>query len=246
MLGCTAGRAGLGIHRSQAGRRGSSPGRGLRVEARRTTTTPSTDSVTSATASGRPRPGGAACVPARCRPGRKTTVTVPGRRCGPGCGAPPSPPLGRLGGPVVVPRQGLRSPGGDPASATVPGRLASRGVCRPGRCPGGAPWASESPHVAVSRAPLGPSGERIAGLDRHCWGPGTKRRDRRSGPVPGPGRLEVIAEDAVHCTARAGVRVVTRALARGRVAGPDRHRWAGATRLDASGGACAGAGIASV
>jgi hypothetical protein len=117
----------------------------------------------------------------------------------------------------------------------VPGRLASRDVCRPGRCPGGAPWASESPHVAVSRAPLGPSGERLAGLDHHCWGPGTKRRDRRSGPVPGPGRLEVIAEDAVHCTARAGVRVDARALAWGRVAGLDRHRWAGATRLDASG-----------
>ena len=77
--------------------------------------------------------------------------------------------------------------------------------------------------------------ERIAGLDRHCRDPGTKRRDRRSGPVPGPGRLEVIAEDAVHCTARAGVRVDTRALTWGRVAGLDRHRWAGATRLDASG-----------
>ncbi len=31
----------------------------------------------------------------------------------------------------------------------------------------------------------------------------------------------------------------------GRAAGLDRHRWAGATRLDASGGACVGAGIAS-
>jgi hypothetical protein len=172
LLGCTAGRAGLGIHRSQAGRRGSSPGRGLRVEARHTTTTSSTDSVTSATASGRPRPGGAACVPARCRPGWETTATVPGRRCGPGCGAPPSPPLGRLGGPVLVPRQGLRSPGGDPASATVPGRLASRDVCRPGRCPGGAPRATESPHVAVSRAPLG----HLGGADR-----------RTGSPLPWPG-----------------------------------------------------------
>ena len=181
------------------------------------------------------RPGGAACVPAWCRPGRETTDTAPGRCCGTGRGAPPSPPLGRLGGPVLVPCQGLRCPGGDPASATVPGRLASRDVCRPGRCPGGALRATESPHVAVSRAPLGPSWERIAGLDHHCRGPGTKRRDRRSGPVPGPGRLEVTAEDAVHCTARAGVRVDARALAWGRVAGLDRHRWAGATRLDSSG-----------
>ena len=59
--------------------------------------------------------------------------------------------------------------------------------CRPGCCPGRAPWATESPHVAVSWAPLGPSGERIAGLDRHCRGPGAARRDRSGGP--GPGRV---------------------------------------------------------
>ncbi len=62
-----------------------------------------------------------------------------------------------------------------------------------------------------------------------------------------PSYPEVTAEDAVHCAARAAVRVDTRALAGGRAAGLDRHRGpgAGATRLDASGGACAGAGIAS-
>ena len=235
LLGCTAGRAGLGIHRSQAGRRGSSPGRGLRVEARRTTSTSSTDSVTSATASGRPRPGGAACVPARCRPGRKPPPPHPAAAAGPGAVHPRHHHWAASAARCWCPAMGLRCPGRDPASATVPGRSASRDVCRPGRCPGGAPWASESPHVAVSRAPLGPSGERITRLDRHCRGPGAKRRDRRSGPVPGPGRPEVTAEDAIHCTARAGVRVVTRVLARGRVAGPVRHRRAGATRLDASG-----------
>jgi hypothetical protein len=72
-----------------------------------------------------------------------------------------------------------RRPGGGASPGTTkPGwgtRLRHRarppsepGRCRPGRCPGGAPRATESPHVAVSRAPLGPSGERIAGLDRHC------------------------------------------------------------------------------
>jgi hypothetical protein len=113
----------------------------------------------------RPRPGGADRVPARCRPGRETTATAPGRRCGPGRGAPPSPSLGCRSGPVAVPRPGLRIPGGEPASATVPGRrwpAASRGRCRPGRRPGGAPWATETPRVADSRASLGPSGERIA------------------------------------------------------------------------------------
>jgi hypothetical protein len=105
LLGCTARRAGLGIHRSQAGRRGSSHGRGRRVEARRTTSTPAIDSVTSATASGRPAAGRcrlcAGPVPARARNHRHRprppqrararciTVTVTGPPQRPGSGAPP-------------------------------------------------------------------------------------------------------------------------------------------------------------
>jgi hypothetical protein len=57
LLGCTARRAALGIHRTQAGRRGSSIGCGQRAGARCTTTTPSIDSATSATVPGRPVAG---------------------------------------------------------------------------------------------------------------------------------------------------------------------------------------------
>ncbi len=105
MLGCTARRAGLGIHRSQAGRRGSSPGRGWRVEARRTTPTPSFDSATSVTAPGRPAAGRcrpcAGPVPARARnhrhrprpllraQARCTSVTATGPPRRPGGGASP-------------------------------------------------------------------------------------------------------------------------------------------------------------
>jgi hypothetical protein len=242
MLGCTARRAGLGIHRSQAGRRGSSPGRGRRVKARRTTTTPSTNSATSATASGRSRPGGAARAPAPGRPGRETTATAPGRRCGPGRGAPPSPPPGRRCGPDAVPRPGLRSPGGGTRLRHCARAPSAPGRCRPGRCPG---RATESPHVAVSRVPLG----RLRGADRRAGsllpGRGDARPVPRGGPVPGPRRPEAIAEDAVHCAARAAVRVAIRALTGGRSPGrtaslgrrhgPGRQRW----------GASAGAGTAS-
>jgi hypothetical protein len=57
----------------------------------------------------------------------------------------------------------------------------------------------------------------------------------------------VTAEDAVHCAARAAVRVVSLVLAGGRITGlaRDRHRRAGATRPDASGRASVGAGFAS-
>jgi hypothetical protein len=211
MLGCTARRAGLGIHRPQAGRRGSSSGRGWRVAARRFTTTPPTDFATTATASGRPRPGGAARVPALCRPGRGTTATAPGRSCGPGRGAPPSPSLGRRCGPVAAPRPGLRNPGGEPASGTVPGRRSEPGPVPPGPVPGRGPRGPL--RLRTSRSAGRHSGLRGSGSPD--WiataGPGAARPDVRGGPVPGPGRPEATAEDAVHCAARAVDRVETRA-----------------------------------
>jgi hypothetical protein len=123
LLGCTDRRAGLGIHRTQAGRSGSSFGRGQRAEARRTTTSPATYSVTSATDPAAPRPGGATRVldhgPARVgnhrhrsRPPQRArarcpTVTVPG---------PPERARERC------PAEDYSASSGEPASVTVPGR----------------------------------------------------------------------------------------------------------------------------
>jgi hypothetical protein len=175
LLGCTARRAVLGIHRTQARRRGSSSGCGRRAEARRTTTTPPIDCVTSATGPGRSAAG-------RCR-----SCARPG--AGPG-EKPPPPLMATVAGPGAVPRRGTTQPRvGNPPPSPHPTAAASRGRCRPDRSPGGAQRATDSPHVADCRLPLGPSGGRIAGLDR--------------------------------------------------------HRRAGATRLDVSGGARARAGIAS-
>jgi hypothetical protein len=150
LLGCTDWRAGLGIHRTQAGRIGSSPGRGPRAEARRSTTTPAIYSVTSATDPAAVRPGGATRVPglgpARVRFHRHRP-RPPARA---GRGAPPPPLLGRRSGPgrgapprTTQPRVGNPPPSPHPAAGA-----------RRGRCPVGpesgrvARWPLTVPHVA--------------------------------------------------------------------------------------------------
>ena len=96
LLGCTARRAVLGIHRTQAGRSGSSSGCGRRAEARCTTITPPINSATSVTGPGCSAAG-------RCRLGART---------GTGPGEKPPPPLpAAVAGPGAVPRRGLRNPG---------------------------------------------------------------------------------------------------------------------------------------
>jgi len=128
LLGCTDWRAGLGIHRTQAGRIGSSLGHGQRAETRCSTTTPAIYSVTSATDPAAVRPGGATRVPGhvparvrnhrhRSRPlqrararclaedysassGEPASVTAPGRRSAPG--PVPSRAAARPGGPVAT------------------------------------------------------------------------------------------------------------------------------------------------
>jgi hypothetical protein len=98
LLGCTARHAVLGIHRTQAGRLGSRLGCGQQVEARCSTTTPSIDSNTSATGTGRSATG--RCRPPRtirCRPGREPTVIAPGPPLRPGRSAPPATTYHRAG-----------------------------------------------------------------------------------------------------------------------------------------------------
>ena len=150
LLGCTDWRAGLGIHRTQAGRIGISPGRGWRAEARCSTTTPAIYSVTSATDPAAPRPGGATRVlgqgPARVRNHRHRprpperararcpTVTVPG---------PPERARARC------PAEDYSASSGEPASVTAPGRRSAPGPV-PGRAAArpGARWPLTVPHVA--------------------------------------------------------------------------------------------------
>jgi hypothetical protein len=170
LLGCTARRAGLGIHRSQAGRRGSSPGRGLRVEARRTTPTPSIDSVTSATASGRSAAGRcrpcAGPAPARARNHRHrprplvrargwcTAVTVTGPLQRPGNGAPPGP---------TIPGRGPRL-----RHRTRPPPRAGAGAARAsGRAGPRGPLTSRT--LRPSRRHSGTSVGPDAGLLAICW-----------------------------------------------------------------------------
>jgi hypothetical protein len=91
MLGCADRRAELGIHRTQAGRRGIRLGRGQWAEACCSTTTSPIDSATSATASG--RSAAWLCRRARttpCRPVRRTHRHHPWPPQRSGRGAPPS------------------------------------------------------------------------------------------------------------------------------------------------------------
>jgi hypothetical protein len=207
MLGCTARRAMLGIHRTQAGRSGSRLGRDQRAEARCSTTTPSIDSVTSATGPGRPAAG--RCRPsrsARCRPGRGPTrshrhrtqpplrararcptVTVPGstQRLRVGSGAPPAttqPPAG--GGPAAVTALGRRC---EPGSVPL-GPLPVRG------------WAADC--AARCGLPGRHSGLQGAGSP-DCiairWAARRAPGRRRWGQRRGRDRPGETAEDAVHC-----------------------------------------------
>ncbi len=145
-------RAGYPSDSSRADRQ--QPGRGQRAEARCTTSSPATYSVTSATDPAAPRPGGATrvlgLVPARVRNhrhhtrpperprGRCPTVTVPG---------PPERARARC------PAEDYSTSGGEPASvtATRPPERAGAGA-RPDRSPaGGGRWPLTVPHVAVRR-----------------------------------------------------------------------------------------------
>jgi hypothetical protein len=195
LLGCTARRAVLGIHRTQAGRRGSSTGRrpaALRLR-RRSTLQPPPPVPTAQ------RPGGAAralgLVPARARnhchrsrpPSRArarcTAVTAHG---------PPTRARARC------PAGDYATPGGKSAAVTAPGRR-----CEPGTVP------STGVRATARTGPRGPltvlhvADRRVAtrafrGLDRRTASPsagpgaacpdvggggsagaGTPRRDRR-------------------------------------------------------------------
>jgi hypothetical protein len=151
LLGCTDWRAGLGIHRTHAGRIGISPGRGWRAEARCSTTTPAIYSVTSATDPAAQRPGGATRVlgpgPARVRNHRHRprpperararcpTVTVPG------------PPQRAR---VRCPAEDYSASSGDPPPSPHPAAGARRGRCPVGPQHGrAARWLLTVPHVAV-------------------------------------------------------------------------------------------------
>ena len=150
LLGGTDWRAGLGIHRTQAGRIGISPGRGWRAEARCSTTTPAIYSVTSATDPAAQRPGGATCVlgpgPARVRNHRHRTR--PPERARARC------PTVTVSGPperarMRCPVEDYSASSGDPPPSPHPAAGARRGRCPVGPQPGrGARWPLTVPHVA--------------------------------------------------------------------------------------------------
>ncbi len=237
LLGCTDRRAGLGIHRTQAGRIGSSPGRGRRAEARRSSSTPTIYSVTSATDLAAPRPGGATRVlgpaPARVRNHRHRprppkrararcpTVTVPG------------PPLRAR---ARCPAEDYSASSGDPASATAPGRRSAPGPV-PGRTvvrPGGPVATDCAARGGSTGLHSGLWTSRIAGLlcrpraGRHvhgCHVAGAVPGRRRHGEIAAVGRAwrgpAGPPRSGVRAGARAatGVKFAARALGRGSRAG---------------------------
>ena len=196
LLGCTDWRAGLGIHRTQAGRIGSSTERGQRVEARCTTTTPAIYSVTSATDPAAPRPGGATRVlgqgPARVRNHRHRprpperararcpTVTVPG---------PPERARARC------PAEDDSASSGEPASVTAPGRRSAPGPV-PGRTavrPGGPVATDCAARGGSTGLHSGLRTGRIAGLLCRPWAGRHEHGCHVVGAVPGRQRREEIA-----------------------------------------------------
>jgi hypothetical protein len=196
LLGCTDWRAELGIHRTQAGRIGSSTERGQRVEARCTTTSPAIYSVTSATDPAAPRPGGATRVlgqgPARVRNHRHRprpperararcpTVTVPG---------PPERARARC------PAEDDSASSGEPASVTAPGggRGRGRGPGRPAAGRGG-PVASDCAARGGSTGlHSGLRTGRVAGLLCRPWAGRHVHGCRVVGAVPGRQRHGEIA-----------------------------------------------------
>ena len=115
---------------------------------------------------------------ARRRPGRETTATAPGRRRGPGRGAPPSPLLGRRSGPGRGAPPGTTQPRAEnPPPSPHPVAAASRGRCRPDRSPGGAQRATDSPH-----GPLTPriASKRSPRMSFTVWARGTVATGTRS------------------------------------------------------------------
>jgi hypothetical protein len=200
LLGCTDWRAGLGIHRTQAGRIGSSPGRGPRAEARRSTTTPAIYSVTSATDPAAVRPGGATRVaglgPARVRLHRHRPRPPVRARARCATATAPGPPERAR---ARCPAEDYSTSSGEPASVTAPGRRSAPGPVpgRAGARPGGPVASNCAARGGSTGASLGPPD----GPDRRTaqppvgWtpcarlprggsssGPVASRRDRRSGP----------------------------------------------------------------
>ena len=150
LLGCTDWRAGLGIHRTQAGRIGSSLGHGLRAEARCSTTSPAIYSVTSATDPAALRPGGATRVlglgPARVRnhPHRSRPPTRARARCT--TATVPGPPVRAR---ARCPVEDYSTSSGDPPPSPHPAAGARRGRCLAGPRPcRAARWPLTVPHVA--------------------------------------------------------------------------------------------------
>jgi hypothetical protein len=117
----TGRRAGLGIHRTQAARRGSRLGRGHRAAASCSTTPSSIDSVTSSTAPCRSAAGRLRQPRTTlCRPGRRPTAIAPGGRSGPGA-VPLRHAPGCCYGPGAAPRPTTLCWGGESAFAIAPG-----------------------------------------------------------------------------------------------------------------------------
>jgi hypothetical protein len=150
LLGCTDRRAELGIHRTQAGRIGSSPGHGQRVEARCTTTSPATYSATSATAPAAPAAGRChPCARPGAGPGEKPLPPLPAAAAGPGAVPHRHRSWAAGAGPGAVPRRGLLSlvRGTRLHHRTRPPERAGVGA-RPDHSPAGARWPLTVPHVA--------------------------------------------------------------------------------------------------
>ncbi len=221
LLGCTDWRAGLGIHRTQAGRIGSSPGRGWRAEARRSSPTPAVYSVTSATDPAAPRPGGATRVlgsaPARVRNHRHRLR--PPQRARARCPAVtvPGPPLRSR---ARCPAEDYSASSGDPASATAPGRRSAPGPA-PGRIavrPGGPVATNCAARGGSTGLHSGLRTSRIAGLlcrpraRRHvhgCHVVGAVPGRRRHGEIAAVGRARRGPAGPPRSGVRAGARTAT-------------------------------------
>ena len=248
LLGCTDRRAGLGIHRTQAGRIGSSTGRGLRAEARCSTTTPAIYSVTSATDPAALRPGGATRVlgpgparvrnhlhrprpPARAR-ARCTIATVPG-----------PPERAR----VRCPAEDYSASSGEPASVTAPGRRSAPGPVpgRAGARPGGPVASNCAARGGSTGLHSGLRTGRTAGLLSRpragrqvhgCHVVGAVPGWQRHGEIAAVDRARRGSAGPPQSGVRAGARTVTQVKlasratgrgSRGPAGGPDRPQSAG-------------------
>jgi hypothetical protein len=200
IVGCTDRSAKLGIHRTQAGRRGSRLGRDQRAEARCSTTTPSIDSVASATDPGRSAAGSWREVPPGahhpCRPVRRTHGHRPrppprqrSRR-----GASPSPLPAAVAARARYPARDYSSPGWEgrlrhplrPPQRAVAG--GARAVARAG--PRG------SPNCAARCGSPGRRSDHQGDGSQDCIaivGPGAGRPDVGGGGIAGTGAPADIA-----------------------------------------------------